>query len=147
MLQVLAKSIRKKLFSLKLVSLGSKKKTVKRFLANALRCHETLLLYSINYLLSCYISIPVSMLKNTDLFCEKRTKNLRTVLIPQCFCFLIICKCSPSSHMKQIFISRINLWFHTSVERHWEGLGQYVRQDRKSNHHSTMKDFPTNRID
>lgn len=44
------------LFSLKLVSLWSKEKQWKDFFS--LRHHETLLLYSINYLLSCYISIP-----------------------------------------------------------------------------------------
>lgn len=66
-------------FSLKLGSLWSKRETVKRFLVSALRRHDTLLLYSINYLLSCYLSIPWASWRvlwyfSKNICVKKRTK-------------------------------------------------------------------------
>lgn len=57
------------LFSLKLVSLWSKEKAWKDFFS--LRRHESLLLYSINYLLSCYIPIPRACWRKLRYFIEE----------------------------------------------------------------------------
>lgn len=69
------------LFFLKISLVWIQRETLKRFLANALRCHETLLLYSINYLLFSHSFIPESMLKISVMFVQTfaRTKKGQTI--------------------------------------------------------------------
>lgn len=79
------------LFTLKIPKRNS---GVERFLANALRCQETLLLYSINYLLFCFhpcehVGEFCDMFKN---FCNKKEQ---TALL--FFLFPTISECSLSS--------------------------------------------------